>query len=67
MRLYDILLEGEEDLRPLPFAERRERLEAFVARERPARMDLSPLVPAGDLAELERAARRACAARRSRA
>ena len=35
VRLYDMLLEGEEDLRPLPFAERRARLEAFVARERP--------------------------------
>ncbi len=54
VRLYDILLEGEEDLRPLPFALRRERLEAFAARERPARMDVSPLVPAGDLADLER-------------
>jgi DNA ligase-1 len=54
VRLYDILVEGEEDLRPLPFALRRERLEAFAARERPARMDVSPLVPARDLADLER-------------
>ena len=44
VRLYDILLEGAEDLRPLPFGVRRARLEAFVARQRPLRMDVSPLV-----------------------
>ena len=32
IRAYDLLLEGETDLRRLPFAERRARLEAFVAR-----------------------------------
>src|SRR4029450_11280575 len=32
-------------LRPLPFAERRERLEAFVARHASPRIDISPLVP----------------------
>ena len=60
VRLYDILFEGEEDLRPLPFLERRHRLEAFWRRERPARMDLSPLVPftsAEDLDGLRRSAR----------
>ena len=31
IRAYDLLAEGAEDLRPLPFAERRRRLEAFVA------------------------------------
>ena len=44
LRLYDILFEGAEDLRGLGFDERRARLEAWYARERPARMDLSPLV-----------------------
>lgn len=44
VRLYDILVEGEEDVRSLPFVERRRRLEAWFARERPRRMDLSPLV-----------------------
>ena len=34
-----------EDLRPLPFAERRPRLEALVRRLDHARIDLSPLVP----------------------
>lgn len=32
VRLYDLLAEGQEDLRPMPFAERRRRLEAFAAR-----------------------------------
>ena len=50
IRAYDLLLDGETDLRALPFAQRRERLEAFVARI-PAgeaahpRIDLSPLQP----------------------
>ena len=32
LRAYDLLGDGETDLRALPFAERRRRLEAFVAR-----------------------------------
>jgi len=44
VRLYDILLEGDEDLRPLPFDARRIRLESWIARERPPRMDLSPMI-----------------------
>jgi DNA ligase-1 len=44
IRLYDILFDGTEDLRGLAFDERRLRLEKFYARERPARMDLSPLI-----------------------
>ncbi|MBF9235074.1 cisplatin damage response ATP-dependent DNA ligase [Microvirga alba] len=45
LRVYDILTEGEEDLRDLPFLARRERLEAFVARLGDPRIDLSPMVP----------------------
>jgi DNA ligase-1 len=44
VRLYDILFEGETDLRALPFDGRRKRLEAFIACESPKRMDLSPLI-----------------------
>jgi DNA ligase-1 len=44
MRCYDLLQDGGEDLRALPFTERRARLEAFVATLDPARFDLSPLV-----------------------
>jgi len=60
VRLYDILAEEGEDLRRLGFAERRARLEAWFARVRPDRMDLSPMVPfAGwpDLAALRDGAR----------
>jgi DNA ligase-1 len=44
IRLYDILFDRDEDVRPLPFDARRRRLEAFLVRENPARMDLSPLI-----------------------
>jgi len=52
IRLYDILFEREEDLRPLPFEERRARLEAWFTRASPTRLDLSPLIPFRDWAEL---------------
>ncbi len=48
IRVYDLLADGGEDLRPLPFRERRARLEAFVARLDTPRIDLSPLVPFAD-------------------
>jgi DNA ligase 1 len=41
IRAYDLLVEGEEDLRALPFAQRRVRLEAFVAAVGSDRIDLS--------------------------
>ena len=52
VRLYDMLFEGEEDLRPLSFDARRARLEAWFARTRPARMDLSELIQIRDMAGL---------------
>ncbi|WP_447910226.1 cisplatin damage response ATP-dependent DNA ligase [Brevundimonas bullata] len=45
IRAYDLLAADSEDLRPLPFAERRARLEAFVNAAASDRIDLSPLVP----------------------
>ncbi|KLK90425.1 ATP-dependent DNA ligase [Microvirga vignae] len=45
LRVYDILTEGDEDLRDLPFVERRKRLEELVARIDDPRIDLSPMVP----------------------
>jgi DNA ligase-1 len=54
VRLYDILFEGEEDLRGLPFDARRARLEAWIDRFRPERMDLSALVPFASWDELSR-------------
>ena len=44
LRAYDLLGDGETDLRELPFAERRARLETFVARLDDARIDLSPTI-----------------------
>ncbi len=45
LRAYDLLVDGDEDLRQLPFAARRARLEHFIARLNEPRVDLSPLVP----------------------
>src|SRR4029079_11682521 len=41
---YDLLGDGETDLRTLPFAERRERLERFVTKLDDPRIDLSPTI-----------------------
>ena len=43
LRAYDLLADGEVDLRGLPFVERRARLEDFVARLGDQRVDLSPI------------------------
>ena len=48
IRAYDLLADGEEDLRALPFVERRRRLEEFVARHGGERLDLSPQLPFPD-------------------
>ena len=45
LRVYDILTEGDEDLRDLPLVGRRKRLEALVACIGDSRIDLSPMVP----------------------
>jgi DNA ligase-1 len=45
LRAYDLLAERDDDLRALPFVERRARLETFVATLREPRIDISPLVP----------------------
>jgi DNA ligase-1 len=44
IRAYDCLVDGGEDIRSLPFRERRKHLEAVVARSRSGRIDLSPLL-----------------------
>jgi DNA ligase-1 len=45
IRAYDILAEGGVDVRHLPFAERRQRLEAFIGALNEPRIDLSPMQP----------------------
>jgi DNA ligase-1 len=52
VRLYDLLIEQDQDLRALPFDARRARLEAWYARERPERMDLSALIAFSTMEEL---------------
>ena len=52
VRLYDILFDGAEDLRTLPWTARRARLEALMPRLDATRFDLSGLVDAADLATL---------------
>ncbi|MDP3693719.1 cisplatin damage response ATP-dependent DNA ligase, partial [Bradyrhizobium sp.] len=44
LRAYDLLGEGGDDLRMLPFVERRQRLEAFIARLGDGKVDLSPVI-----------------------
>jgi len=44
LRAYDLLGDDDTDLRTLPFAERRARLEIFVARLDDPRVDLSPTI-----------------------
>ncbi len=53
IRLYDLLFEGDEDLRPLPFAERRARLEAWHMTHAPNRTDVSDVIEFASIAELE--------------
>ncbi len=55
IRAYDLLIEGKEDLRTLPFVERRKRLAAFLARigERP--INLSPSLPFASFDDLTKA------------
>jgi DNA ligase 1 len=52
VRLYDILFDGTEDLRALPFDARRQRLAGWYERVRPRLMDLSPLIDFATLEEL---------------
>jgi DNA ligase-1 len=52
VRLYDILFDGERDLRGLPFVERRAALEAWYARTRPRLMDLSEVIGFSTIAAL---------------
>ena len=53
MRCYDLLLDGGQDTRSLPFSDRRARLEAFVGGLDPTRFDLSPIVAFTDWQELD--------------
>ncbi|MDQ8700477.1 cisplatin damage response ATP-dependent DNA ligase [Hyphomicrobium sp. LHD-15] len=53
VRLYDLLIDGSEDLREMSFRDRRKRLEAWFAAKRPPLADISPLVPFATRDELD--------------
>jgi DNA ligase-1 len=53
VRLYDVLFDGDEDLRELAWEQRRPRLESFAARLDPERFDVSQLIKAASFEELE--------------
>jgi DNA ligase-1 len=60
VRLYDVLFDGAEDVRNLPWTERRARLERFAGELDADRFDVSALIDAADfeaLAEMRAAAR----------
>ena len=53
IRLYDMLFESGEDLRELPFAERRARLEGWHKTHGPRRTDVSAIIDFASIKELE--------------
>ncbi len=53
VRLYDILFDGEEDLRALAWSDRRQRLESYAAQLDSGRFDLSTVIAAEDFTALE--------------
>jgi len=53
VRAYDVLFDGEEDVRPNPFTARRARLAGLIGKAPHDRFDLSPLVPFSNWGELE--------------
>src|SRR5690348_7485365 len=53
VRLYDILFDGDEDLRELTWTERRERLVRFASNLDPERFDVSQLIDADSFEALE--------------
>jgi DNA ligase-1 len=61
MRVYDMLFDGREDIRPLPWTARRQRLEAWFGRNPQTRLDLSPVLPFASWAELGELRRRGAA------
>jgi DNA ligase 1 len=52
VRLYDLLFDGSDDLRTLPWTERRQRLEGIMPHLPADRFDLSQIIDAADFAAL---------------
>jgi DNA ligase-1 len=53
VRVYDLLVEGKDDLRDRPWHDRRKRLEAFIPKLDPGHFDLSGVIEVDDFSELE--------------
>ncbi len=53
VRLYDILFDGEEDIRAQPWSKRRIQLERFVPKLKTSHFDISALLEARDFGHLE--------------
>ena len=54
VRVYDMLFDGPEDIRDLPLAARRQRLESWIADQDGGRLDISEILPFADWRELAR-------------
>lgn len=54
IRVYDMLFDGDEDIRALSWTERRARLEAWFRANPQSRLDLSEVLPFADWQELGR-------------
>jgi len=54
LRAYDLLFEGDTDVRGKTFLERRERLSRLIDKSPPTRFDLSPLVSFASWEDLDR-------------
>jgi DNA ligase 1 len=52
IRVYDMLFDGTEDIRPLPWLERRARLERWLRDNPQTRLDFSPVLEFGSWEEL---------------
>jgi len=61
IRVYDMLFDGSEDIRPLPWTERRRRLEAWMAKLPQPRLDLSEVLSFSGWDELAEMRRRGAA------
>lgn len=53
VHVYDILFDGDDDVRGLPLSDRRKRLEAWLDRNKNTRLDASTIIPYQSWKELE--------------
>ena len=66
LRAYDLLADGKEDLRELPFSRAAQAAGGFVKKLNDPRVDLSPLIPFKTWDELKAARADPCLRRRRR-